>query len=80
MTSLNHLIANAVALGGGDLCADGHDWVSIGGRHCPQDFTDGCSQPVFECARCGAMDYGEQGGPGYLSCSTACREGWNATC
>jgi hypothetical protein len=29
--ALQHLVAEAVALGGGDLCAAGHDWQSIGG-------------------------------------------------
>lgn len=32
MRGLQHLIAEAVALGGGDLCAAGHDWQSVGGR------------------------------------------------
>jgi hypothetical protein len=36
MIDLMHLVAQAVALGGGDLCAAGHDWQSIGGRSCPK--------------------------------------------
>jgi hypothetical protein len=78
VNSLTHLIAEAVSLAGEDLCAAGHAWVSIGGRHCPHDYTDGCSQPVFECARCGAVDYGEKGGPGHVSCATVCRDRWHA--
>lgn len=78
MRALTYLIAEAASLAGGDLCAAGHAWESVGGRHCPRDFTDGCSQPVFECARCGAIDFGEKGGPGYVSCATVCRDGWHA--
>lgn len=78
MTALNALIAQAAALGGTYLYAAGHAWVSIGGRHCPFDFTDGCSQPVFECARCGAVDYGEKGGPGDMSCEAVCKAGLHA--
>lgn len=76
--NLKFLIAEAAALGGADLCAAGHALVSIGGRHCPHDFTDNCSQPVFECARCGAVDYGDKGGPGYKSCEASCKHGWHA--
>lgn len=64
---LKHILAEAVALGGGNLCAAGHDWQSIGGRYCER--CDGrASQPVFQCARCGQYDYGEPGGPGYAHC------------
>jgi hypothetical protein len=31
VNALQHLVAEAVALGGGDLCAAGHDWQSVGG-------------------------------------------------
>jgi hypothetical protein len=30
--TLQHLVAQAVALGGGNLCEAGHDWQSEGGR------------------------------------------------
>jgi hypothetical protein len=64
---LQHLIAEAVALGGGDLCAAGHDWRCAGGRACPHGRA-GCSQTVYQCARCGEYDYGEPGGPGWRDC------------
>jgi hypothetical protein len=45
----------------------GHRWRENGGRACPRG-EPSCSQPVFQCARCGAYDYGEAGGPGYAAC------------
>lgn len=66
--TIQHLIAEAVALGGGNLCASGHDWWSDGGRQCPRNPHSSCSQPVYQCARCGAYDYGEPGGPGHDEC------------
>lgn len=74
LTPLNHLIAEARALGGENLCVNGHAWRSIGGRRCPNDWTDGCSQMVYECRTCGEVDYGEPGGPGALDCE-GCRRG-----
>lgn len=66
------LIAHAAALGGTNLCIDGHAWESDGGRGCPfreEDEKDcGGSQPVFVCSRCGVFDYGEKGGPGAEAC------------
>lgn len=55
--SLPLLIAEAVALAGGNLCASGHEWEPVGGRPCPR-----CddSEPVYQCARCGEYDFGEQ--------------------
>ena len=78
MTNLNHLIAEATALAGEDLCAAGHNWITLGGRECPHGSSNGlsgCSQPVFECARCGAGDYGDKGGPAYQDCATNCTHG-----
>ena len=69
---LQHLIAEAVALGGGNLCAAGHDWESEGGRTCPKyEFAD-CSQAVYVCRRCGAHDYGDKGGPAHRECFSEC--------
>ena len=50
----------------------GHDWRSTGGRACPADLTDSCDQAVYQCARCGDVDYGEEGGPGWLDCDNTC--------
>lgn len=66
--SLQFLIAEAVALGGGNLCAAGHDWATDGGRMCPRGENMWCSQAVYRCARCGEYDYGDKGGPGYADC------------
>lgn len=71
MVNLQHLIAEAVALGGADLCAAGHDWQSEGGRSCPRGGTT-ASQAVYRCARCGVYDYGEPGGPGAADCAKPC--------
>jgi len=68
--SLQYLIAEAVALGGGNLCASGHDWESYGGRPCPRNEHAMQSQTVYRCRRCGAYDYGEPGGIGYRECIT----------
>lgn len=64
--SLQHLIAKAAALGGGNLCAATHDWKPEGGRPCPRG--GNCSQTVYRCARCGEYDYGEPCGPGHAEC------------
>jgi hypothetical protein len=44
-----------------------HDWQPDGGRQCPRGDT-ACSQTVYRCARCGAWDYGEAGGPSHAEC------------
>jgi len=49
-------------------CAEGHDWRVAGGRPCPRSMDVWCSQPAFECRRCGEYDYGEKGGPGAEEC------------
>lgn len=74
MTPLRHLITEAIALGGENLCVNGHDWKSIGGRECSYQ-TEGCggSQAVYECRLCGDVDYGNPGGPGYDDCIAYCR-------
>lgn len=72
-TPLKHLVARAARLAGNDLCAaDGCDWVEGGGRPCPWDPDMCCSQPVYQCSRCGDYDYGEPGGPGFESCLSSC--------
>ena len=65
--TLQQVLAEALALGGGNMCASGHDWLSAGGRACPY----GCnsSQTVYECLRCGEIDYGAPWGPGHAECN-----------
>lgn len=70
LNDLNGLVAEAVALGGGDLCAAGHNWVSEGGRTCPKGDHNHASQAVYRCARCGVHDYGDKGGPGWEDCQS----------
>lgn len=73
--TLQHLLAEAAALAGVDLCAGGHAWSFVGGRPCPHRGTDAnCfgSQSVYQCARCGDWDYGEPGGPGDEDCRPRC--------
>lgn len=69
---LKHLIAEAVALAGGNLCASGHEWESEGGRGCPKYENAGCSQTVYVCTRCGEYDYGDKGGPSHHECFAKC--------
>ena len=81
METLQHLIAHAAALGGADMCADGHDWQDDGGRACPTG-NDQCGQPVFRCSRCGVHDYGDDPeGPGMIECRSCCGDsmlGWRS--
>lgn len=39
-----------------------------GGRQCPRNEHASASQAVYECELCGAVDYGDPGGPGYRDC------------
>jgi len=73
MEPVRWLVAEAAALGGGNLCASGHDWFAEGGRACPVSGHPSCSQPVFRCARCGEYDYGYDGGPGAAHCTKHCK-------
>lgn len=77
LQSLQHLVAEAAALGGGHLCASGHDWHTEGGRSCPHD-EDCCGQSVYRCSRCGEYDYGDIGGPAAHDCATTCQLGHRA--
>lgn len=76
--SLKFLIAEALALGGNSPCSLGHQWVSVAGRRCPHacprngDEGSGCSQAVYQCARCDTPDYGYVGGPGHADCVRYC--------
>jgi hypothetical protein len=75
VTTLQHLITHAIALGGENLCAEGHNWVVSGGRLCPNrvDRDWECSQPVFLCATCGEIDYGiGSHSPGNWFCLNEC--------
>lgn len=82
MLGLQQLVAEARALANDHPCTTiGHAWETEGGRRCPRadgDADDGCgsSQAVYRCARCGAYDYGEPGGPGHADCggTWACGE------
>lgn len=77
MLQLQHLVAEAAALGGGHLCASGHAWESEGGRCCPHD-EEGCGQTVYRCSRCGEYDYGDHAGPAAKDCATSCLYGHRA--
>jgi len=74
--TLSHLVAEAVQLGGGDLCVTGHDWKDVGGRACAlcrPEYTHVRSQSVYQCARCGEYDYGDDPqGPGWQDCAENC--------
>lgn len=73
---LEHLIAEARREARPrHACTNGHLWEMHGGRSCPLGWED-CSQPVFECARCEAVDYGEKGGPGLADCQRHCKHGF----
>lgn len=77
--SLRHLIAEAVALGGGDLCASGHQWEPHGDRPCPTGCAN-CGQSVYRCRHCGTYDYGDSdNSPGRTDCQAVCGDsmtGW----
>ena len=76
LRTLQAVIDEARQLAGDYRCADGkHQWQSIGGRHCPEDLTEGCSQAVYHCPICDCWDYGEPGGPGAADCEMYCRNG-----
>lgn len=67
------LIKEASTELGSDACMAGkHQWESEGGRACPHDLTDRCSQAVYRCTHCGSYDHGEAGGPGELDCKRNC--------
>jgi len=74
--SLDSLIGQAQALAGFPRCRRGeHLWSMIGARRCPRlpaDFDINCSQTAYECAACGAIDYGEPGGPAHRECFDNC--------
>lgn len=73
-TTLQHLIQQASTELGSTDCEDGrHQWVSNGGRACPHNLTDNCSQAAYECSVCGEFDYGEDGGPGEADCEKYCQ-------
>lgn len=71
--ALQRLIAEASVLAGGQhqCAALGHNWKAVGGRRCPrapEEYEPRCSQTVFECQNCPAIDFGEPGGPGHADC------------
>lgn len=61
------------ALGSAACQAGRHTWGAEGGRPCPHDLTDNCSQAVYVCIVCGTTDYGKPGGPGYADCENHCQ-------
>ena len=67
MTDIQHLVTEAAALAGGNLCASGHDYRFSGGRACRNQDEHGviCSEHVYECRRCGEYTYD------YRGCSSA---------
>lgn len=59
-----------------------HEVVVVGGRGCrfvSDDRGGNCSQPVFQCNRCGAMDYGGPHSMGEKWCKENCLEGYYET-
>lgn len=71
MVELMALVAQARALANDHPCeTSGHRWGHNGGRPCPHH--PSCSQPVFQCERCGDFDYGRVGGPGHEHCLREC--------
>ena len=79
MSDLRYLIAEAVALGGENPCATGHQWETDGCRGCPTGNPE-CGQSVYRCSRCGEWDYGtDPDSPGLVDCRAACGDslhGW----
>lgn len=71
--ALQQLIREARTELGSEACRAGkHQWESIGGRSCPKDLDDCCSQAVYHCYACGQDDYGDTGGPGAADCLKYC--------
>ena len=71
---LQALIKEASMELGSDACRNGkHLWESDGGRPCPSDLSNECSQAVYRCRACGEYDYGAKGGPGANDCATYCK-------
>lgn len=60
-TELEILVAQAVALAGGDHPCSllGHRWASSGGANCGCSDHGSCSVPVNRCIACGDYDYGD---------------------
>lgn len=72
--ALEAMIRDAATVLGSAACRDGnHLWESEGGRACPDDLSENCSQAVYRCRVCGAWDYGAPGGPGAADCKNFCR-------
>lgn len=73
-TTLTTLIQRARTELGSTACQEGrHTWGFEGGRCCPHDLTENCSQAVYVCIVCGTQDYGGAGGPGHADCERGCR-------
>lgn len=71
---LQRLIHDArTQLGSASCRAGRHTWGFEGGRSCPHDLDDNCSQAVYVCIVCGTNDYGGHGGPGDRDCAQHCR-------
>lgn len=70
---LMELVFEAVRLGGGNLCASGHEWKEVGGKVCRHSHLMGdCSESVFKCERCGEYDYGTVEPPDREECEQFC--------
>lgn len=76
LAKLEHLIAEARGLANDHPCTRAHLWEQEGGRPCSRCVE---SQPVYVCARCGEIDYGEKGGPAYVECQQHCRAATEGT-
>lgn len=60
-------------LGNTDCHIGRHDWITDGGRSCPEDIDEHCSQPVYICRSCGEIDYGDNSKyPGAQFCERSC--------
>lgn len=73
--TLATLIQQARTQLGSTACQAGrHSWGFEGGRTCPHDLDDNCSQAVYVCIVCGTQDYGQPGGPGDQDCASHCKQ------
>ncbi len=74
ISGLREAIFDASTQLGDTACdAGNHQWISIGGRSCPNERTSHCGQTVYQCSVCGQYDYGEPGGPGDKDCTLTCK-------
>lgn len=79
--TMSSLIHQARTELGSDACQSGkHTWESEGGRGCPHELLENCSQAVYLCSVCGTYDYGDPGGPGEADCESHCPNQFSRAC